>query len=161
MTTPTPTTSPTHQAGSTSHAGGPTVEIAGTATFGVQDWQEEKYDGHDGLAATSRAEVAVTYEGELAATGRIVYLLAYPTGYPEQAPATYSGLERVTGSLAGRDGAFLLQHTGTDDGTAATSTWTVVEGSGSGALSGVTGSGSMRAGRDGDFSLTYRFVLTS
>jgi hypothetical protein len=45
----------------------------------------------------------------------------------------------VTGTLHGRAGSFVLQHTGTMDRGAQSLSITVVPGSGTGALTGITG----------------------
>lgn len=54
--------------------------------------------------------------------------------------AGYVALERVTGSLDGKSGSFVLQHSGTMTRGAAQLTITVVPDSGTGELSGITGS---------------------
>jgi hypothetical protein len=51
----------------------------------------------------------------------------------------------VTGSLDGRSGSFVLQGDGTFDGTTARGRSNVVEGSGTGELSGLTGSAESRS----------------
>ncbi len=54
--------------------------------------------------------------------------------------AGYVALERVEGSLGGRKGSFVLQHSGTMNRGASTLTLTVVPDSGTGELAGLTGS---------------------
>lgn len=54
--------------------------------------------------------------------------------------AGYVALERVTGSLHGRSGSFVLQHSGTMTRGAPQLTITVVPDSGTGALAGIAGS---------------------
>ena len=49
-----------------------------------------------------------------------------------ESSATYVGYERVTGTLGGRSGSFVLQGVGTWEGGVAKTTWTVVPGSGTG-----------------------------
>jgi hypothetical protein len=57
------------------------------------------------------------------------------------ADATYAGYERVVGTLGGRSGSFVLRLAGGfEEGTART-TWTVVEGTGTGDLAGLEGEG--------------------
>jgi hypothetical protein len=54
--------------------------------------------------------------------------------------AGYVAIEQVTGSLAGRSGSFILQHSGTMNHGALELTIKVVPGSGTGQLTGLTGS---------------------
>ena len=53
--------------------------------------------------------------------------------------AAYSAIERVTGTLEGRAGTFVLQHTGVMNRGNGSLTITVVPDSGTGALAGLTG----------------------
>jgi hypothetical protein len=46
----------------------------------------------------------------------------------------------ISGEIDGRPGSFVMEGRGTYDGTTATSTYTVIPGSGSGELAGITGS---------------------
>jgi hypothetical protein len=54
--------------------------------------------------------------------------------------AGYVAMEKVTGTLHGRAGTFMLQHTGTMNRGTPSLSITVVPDSGTGALSGLTGS---------------------
>lgn len=53
--------------------------------------------------------------------------------------AAYVAIERVTGTLDGREGSFALQHTGVMDRGEGSLTIAVVPDSGTGALAGLTG----------------------
>jgi Protein of unknown function (DUF3224) len=57
------------------------------------------------------------------------------------ADASYVGYERVVGSLGGRSGSFVLRLAGGFEQGAASTDWTVVEGSGTGGLAGLRGEG--------------------
>lgn len=57
----------------------------------------------------------------------------------EEGSAGYVAIERFTGSLDGREGTFVLQHSGIMDRGGKQLTITVVPGSGSGALQGLRG----------------------
>lgn len=76
------------------------------------------------------------YEGDLTATGEGEMLTALT---PIKGSAGYVAVERVTGTLHGRSGSFVLQHSGTMDQGAQQLSITVVPGSGTGALAGITG----------------------
>lgn len=61
------------------------------------------------------------------------------TRTPTPGSAAYVALDRVTGSLHGRNGSFSLQHAGTMDRGAPTLEIRVVPDSGTGELQGITG----------------------
>jgi hypothetical protein len=67
----------------------------------------------------------------------------------------FSGFERIAGALDGKAGSFIIHHVGTFAGEPR-SAWTVVTGSGTGGLIGITGKGSYAA-KDGvmEMLLTY------
>ena len=80
--------------------------------------------------------------------------------YRDDGTATYTGLERIVGRLGDRSGSFVLRADGRFDGGAATTTWQVVDGSGSGDLSGISGTGTSVAASGqpgGTFTLDYDF----
>jgi hypothetical protein len=83
-----------------------------------------------------RMALGKVFSGDLQATGQGEMLTAL-TGV--DGSAGYVALERVTGSLHGRRGSFVLQHHGlTDRGTQHLSI-TIVPDSGTGELTGLTG----------------------
>lgn len=85
----------------------------------------------------SRYTLAKTFEGDLAGTGLGQMLAGGPAGV--ETAGTYVALERVVGTLDGRQGAFLLAHRGDINPEGYTLSITVVPGSGTGALAGLTG----------------------
>jgi hypothetical protein len=60
-------------------------------------------------------------------------------GDPKQGAAGYVAIEVVTGKLAGKQGSFALQHSGTMDRNGLKMTVMVVPGSGTGELKGIEG----------------------
>ena len=56
-----------------------------------------------------------------------------------EAPAGYVAVELVTGTLEGRTGTFVLQHSGVVDGADSRATGVVLPGTGTGELSGLRG----------------------
>ena len=74
--------------------------------------------------------------------------------------ASFVAVERVTGTLAGRTGTFVLQDRGTlDTDGNVEGEWFVVAGSGTGELTGLTGSGgfSAKLGEHAQAHLDYSF----
>jgi uncharacterized protein DUF3224 len=73
--------------------------------------------------------------------------------------AGYVALERVTGKLQGRSGSFVLQHSATMKRGAPESTITVVPDSGTGELTGLTGSMRINVAADGAHSYEFDFRI--
>lgn len=83
----------------------------------------------------SRYTLTKTFEGGLTGTGTGQML----AGGVSAETATYIALERVVGTLDGREGAFLLAHRGDMSPDGFSLSITVVPKSGTGALEGLTG----------------------
>ena len=73
--------------------------------------------------------------------------------------ASFVGIERITGTLGGRTGTFLLQDAGTVQGSIVSGDWFVIPGSGTGQLAGLRGEGGFRAnlGEGAQVHLDYWF----
>jgi Protein of unknown function (DUF3224) len=73
--------------------------------------------------------------------------------------ASFVGIERVNGAVAGREGSFVLQDAGTVEGNIVHGEWFVVPGSGTGDLTGLRGTGGFRAnlGEGAHVHLDYWF----
>jgi hypothetical protein len=98
-----------------------------------------KPQGEPGVAegvSLGRMSLDKRFEGDLAGTGKGEMLTALT---PIKGSAGYVAIERVTGTLHGKSGSFVLQHSGTMDQGAQQLAITVVPGSGTGALAGIAG----------------------
>jgi len=131
------------------------VTTTATATFQISGWDEGVYADLDGDAKLSRAEVGQTFTGDIEGEGSVTWLMAYTS----EKSAEYVGLQRVSGTLGGADGSFLLTTQGAYDGAVAEGTWTVVAGSGTEGLAGLTGSGTFRAPLAGEPVVTLDYDL--
>ncbi len=89
----------------------------------------------DGVSL-GRMSLDKRFEGDLVAIGKGEMLTALT---PVKGSAGYVAIERVTGTLHGRSGSFVFQHTGTMDRGAQHLSITIVPDSGTGALAGITG----------------------
>ena len=87
--------------------------------------------------AVGRMSLDKRFAGDLVAVGQGEMLTAMT---PTQGSAGYVAIERVTGRLHGRQGSFVLQHSGTMDRGAQRLSITVVPDSGTEALAGINGS---------------------
>ncbi len=90
-----------------------------------------------GAAGVGRMSIDKTFHGDLAGTSK-GEMLAYMTAV--KGSAGYVAMERVTGTLNGKQGSFVLQHSGTMNRGAAGLTLAVVPDSGTDGLTGLSGS---------------------
>src|SRR3954451_24872608 len=96
---------------------------------------------HEDGAKLTRASVEQAFSGDIEGDGSVEWLMCYR----EDKTADFVGLQRVSGQIGDRSGSVVLQTVGTFDGTEARGEWTVVPGSGSGDLRGLTGKGGFTA----------------
>jgi Protein of unknown function (DUF3224) len=113
---------------------------------------DQRQDGGPGL---TEIHVTESFTGDIVGDGTARFLqTAFADG-----SASFVGVERVAGSVAGREGTFVLQDAGTVQGSTVSGKWFVVPGSGTGDLTGLRGEGGFVAalGEDADVSLEYWF----
>jgi hypothetical protein len=122
-------------------------------TFTVKSWDENTYEELEGNAKLTKARMVFSYAGDLEAEGISDTLMCYR----DDGTAVYTGLDLMTGQLGGRSGTFVLRSEGGYEGGAAKTSWHIVEGSGTGELAGLRGTGSSAASSSppGTFSLDY------
>jgi hypothetical protein len=127
------------------------------ARFAIKSWDEKPYSEGPDLPKLTRAAVTKTFTGDIEGEGQVEYLMVYgPDG-----SATFVGLERVVGSIAGKAGTFVLQRTGVFEGGQAKESYAVVPGSGTGALRGLRGQGTSALGHGLEHPLTLDYELPS
>lgn len=105
-------------------------------TFEVKMTAEPPFSDHEGVSL-GRATFEKTFRGDLDATSTVHMIGARNANVPTS--AGYVALERVTGTLAGRRGTFVLQHNGIMNRGKGSLDCTVVPDSGTGELSGLSG----------------------
>lgn len=121
------------------------------AEFQVTSWEETPFDEGTGVAKLTEALVSKEYSGGIEGTSSTKWLMAYA---PDQT-ATFIGLERIKGTIAGKHGSLVLQHVGTFENGSADATLTVV--SGTNELKSVSGSGDFKADPAGSVTLSLAF----
>jgi len=105
------------------------------AIFEVKSWDEQPWvEQEDGVKLTL-AVVTKTYRGNIEGEASAETLMYYRA----DGTAIFTGLERVSGSIGGRFGSFVLLVSGTFRDGAATCEGKVVPGSGASALKGLRG----------------------
>jgi len=124
-------------------------------SFEVLSWDEDAYADLGGGAKLTRASVTQRFEGDIAGDGAVQWLMAYGT----DDTAHFVGLQLVEGAIGERRGRFVLETTGAFDGQTATWRASVVPGSATGELQGLSGQGSFGAplGSRATFELEYDF----
>lgn len=103
--------------------------------------------------AVTRMTIDKVFYGDLTGASKGEMLAAMT---PVKGSAGYVALETVTGELAGRKGAFTLQHSGTMSGGKQELSVTVVPDSATGELAGLSGRMSIRIeGKEHFYEFTY------
>lgn len=122
--------------------------------FQVHGWNENEYEGRDGARRLTEAVVEQQFSGELEGAGRARWLMSYAA----DGTATFVGLQVVDGALRERRGSVVFETRGTFDGKVARWTATVVDGSSTGELEGLEGTGTFEApmGSTATFQLDVR-----
>ena len=104
-------------------------------TFDVSMEAEPPYIEQDGIKLNWNA-VRKEFSGDVAGTSEAQMVAAY-TATPGS--AGYVAIEHFTGSVGGKSGSFVLQHSGLMDRGEAALTVTIVPDSGTGELAGISG----------------------
>jgi hypothetical protein len=120
------------------------------ANFEIEAWNEEPFDQQSGGAKLTRASVNKKYAGAIEGSSVTEWVMAYN---PDDS-AEFVGIERIQGSLDGRRGTVVLRHVGTFAEGAATAELRIV--SGTGALEGARGEGTMTADPKGRINLVLK-----
>jgi hypothetical protein len=119
------------------------------ATFQIDNWEEQDWDARDGTAKLTRAGVTKTYDGDVEGTSTTTSVMAYAA----DGSATFVGVERIVGTVAGRRGTMVLRHVGSYADGAARATLTVVAGAGTDDLADAAGDGRFLADPSGSIEL--------
>lgn len=93
-------------------------------------------DAYTDATTLGRMTIDKQFSGDLVGTGKGQMLTGMGT---VKGSAAYSAIERVTGTLAGKRGSFVLQHTGVMAKGAQSLVITIVPDSGTDALTGISG----------------------
>jgi Protein of unknown function (DUF3224) len=106
-------------------------------TFDLDRFDDQPpHDDRDGVSL-ARAHITKTFHGDLAGTSETDIMTVHTDH-----PAAYVGIERFDGTLHGRKGGFVLQHS-----------------TGTGELAGIRGEGQIVIGQDGGHSYTLDYEL--
>ena len=120
-----------------------------SARFEVKGWDEQPFDERPETAKLTRASVTKEFSGDVEGRSSLEYLMVYAS----DGSASFVGLERIDGTVAGRHGTLVLQHVGRFEGGAAKATVTVVDGAATGELATASGGGDFLADPNGSMTL--------
>ena len=125
-----------------------------TGTFEVQATRHPPYDEADGVVL-GRMTFAKQFAGELTGTSALEMISAFT---PVKGSAGYVAVERITGTVAGRTGGFVVLHTGLMDRGQPSLSIAIVPDSGTGELAGIRGEMGIDI-TDGQHFYTLKYTL--
>ena len=126
-----------------------------SAPFNNDRYDEEPYGEGEGEGIElSRIHISRSFSGDLEGASIAELLIAKSEG-----GGGYVGHDRIAGTLAGKSGSFVFQHTGLMGPDGVTNSGTIVPGTGTGELAGITGEGTMLADEEGNHTLTLEYEL--
>jgi hypothetical protein len=131
------------------------VTAHASGTFEVKVTPENS-EGKTESATFGRMSIDKQFHGDLEGTSKGEMLTA---GTEVKGSAGYVALEKVSGTLQGRSGTFMLQHGGTMTRGVPQLTITVVPDSGTGQLAGLAGKMTIKIA-DGKHSYDFEYTLT-
>jgi hypothetical protein len=122
-------------------------------SFEVSSGTEDPFDELEGGIKLTQASGSQEFSGDISGEGAVHWLMLYRA----DKTAHFVGLQRITGSIGGRTGAFVAAAEGDHDGTGSTITFSIIPDSGTGELRGITGDGSLvaKGGPKGTYELDY------
>lgn len=125
-----------------------------TGHFTYANWQERTVTPEGKGVKLAHASVTNAFAGGITADGTSC---EYSIVYVTDKTGTFTGMEVLSGSLDGREGAFAVEERGRFDADGSVHcAFEVVPGSGTGGLAALTGRGSFTA-RLGEPSVAYTF----
>jgi hypothetical protein len=127
--------------------------VNASAPFSNDRYDEEAYAEADGVEL-SRVHITRTFTGDLQGESTAELMIAKSEG-----GGGYVGHDKISGILGGSTGTFVFQHTGLMGPDGVTNAGTVVPGSGTGDLEGISGEGTMLADDEGNHTLTLTYEL--
>jgi hypothetical protein len=138
----------------------PTLRTA-SGTFSVDSWRDEPVadPGEDGATDPATkvgwVQLSKTFRGDLSGHSTVDMLSVLVAGEP----AGYVAIERVSATLDGHSGRFVLQHAATANGPEQALRIEVVPRSGSGELAGLSGELEIIRADDGSHAYAFHYRL--
>lgn len=131
------------------------------ASYSVTKWEELPYREMSPDMKMTKASVSYEFTGDLQGIASVEYLMFYRHFDPKdqhKASASYVGLIHFEGTVLGKSGSFVFEDHGSFEGGSANSSLRIAEGSGTGSLKGIRGTGMYLANKDGfHLEIDYHF----
>jgi hypothetical protein len=127
--------------------------VNASAPFTNNRYDEEPYAESEGTEL-SRVHISRSFSGDLEGESIAELMIAKSEG-----GGGYIGHDRIAGTLAGKSGGFVFQHGGIMGPDGVSNTGTILPGTGTGELEGITGEGTMLADDEGNHTLTLEYEL--
>src|SRR6476619_6570277 len=124
-------------------------------TLEITSWDEQPYVEIDDVRKLTTTTVTQNLKGDVVGEGSATWL----TAYRADGTADFLGFQRIVGTIGDAEGSIVLRMSGGYDGSVARSDWEVVEGTATGALEAMTGSGVFEAPSDDTPSYTFNYEL--
>lgn len=122
----------------------------------IEGWDENVITETDSGGKLTQATVKQSFSGDVEGDASVQWLMCYR---PDQT-AEFVGMQRVVGRIGDRSGSFvMLQTDGTFDGKVAKGKLTIVPGSGTDELAGLSGGGEFSAPMGGEPSAELDYEL--
>ena len=118
-----------------------TSKAHATGRIEVDSYEPKPFDEPSDGPQLVEIHVREKFVGDIEGDGVARFLQAQR----QDGSASFVGIERVTGRVAGKQGTFLLQDVGTVEDDIVSGEWFVVPASGTGQLTGLRGNGGFRA----------------
>ena len=132
------------------------------SSFEVTGWEQAPYGEQGDGPGLARATVKKAFSGDLAGDSTAELLMCQSDPADLEAGAGYVASELVTGRLGDREGSFVMQHWGLTSAEIGNRTGGhIVPGSGTGALTGLSGEVEISVDADGAHTITIDYELES
>ena len=122
-------------------------------TFKGKHWDEQNYLEPPNGTKYAKVNTGNVFTGDLVGETTGAYLMLYRV----DGTCSFVGLEHFAGRVGDREGTFTLQHVGEWTGGVVHAKWTIIPGSGTGALKGITGHAFFEAGHLPEYPVTLEY----
>lgn len=129
--------------------------LTAQATLTQASRQERSFGEAPSGPRLSKASAVFSYTGEIEGEGTLEELRV---GFADGSATLYA-IERISGSVGGRAGSFVLEHVGSAHNGVVASKRTVVPGSGTGELAGLRGVIEAVCGRAPTCAITFHYCF--
>lgn len=121
-------------------------------TYTPAKWNEKTIEAIEDRMKLTRVSAEFVFEGDIEGLAKVEYLMFYSSFDPEDmhsSQAQYVGQIRIIGKLKGKSGSFVVNDAGSFVRGVANSELSIIPGSGTGELTGISGVGEYSADQKG------------